>query len=796
MDKRDNTQNYKNPELSIDSRVEDLIARMTLEEKVNELNLIVDLNSKKIMSKMDAEDVTAIIELFSLDSSNGISFELPGGSVWDEDGNFSEENAKKAFTEFGRSAVWGMAVGPEPKRMAEIANSIQKIIREETRLGIPALICSEGLHGHTANGATIFPQAIGMASTWNPELIQNIGSAIADEARAVGVFNLWHPVLDVSRDPRWGRTEETYGEDALLAAKMGVAMVKGLQGDKDSINKKTIATLKHFGGHGSPLGGRDSNMVGMSTRDMYEYHLVPFRSAVEEAGALSIMPAYHALDGIPCTSNSWLLDEVLRQQWGFEGFTVSDAGALEHLRIKHAVVADQKEAIKLALEAGLDMHNNGSNFREPLVEMVEAGLVAVETVDKALRRILRIKFILGLFDEPFVDPSKAEEIVNSQAHKDLALETARQSIVLLKNTDGILPLSKQLGSVLITGPNADDIRNQLGDYSGSAPVVSILEGIKEKIDEHTEVRYVKGCGLKYIEEENISEAAAAAKESKLVIAVVGGSSAIGKNITCGEAFDRATLGLPGRQQELLESIFETGTPLIVILVNGRPLTINWAVEHVPAIVEAWYPGQEGGHAVADILFGDVNPSGKLPITFPREVGQLPLFYNQKPSGRKNQYNDLDEQGPLFAFGHGLSFTTFEYKNLEIVPSIITPAGTVSISLDVQNTGKIEGDEIVQLYLNDVVSSVVTPTIELKGFERVSLAPGETKKVSFQLGQKELALLNRHLEWIVEPGWFAVMVGNNSADIRLKGKFSVSLTPSAEIRLGKSENAENEAKPIE
>jgi len=548
-------------------------------------------------------------------------------------------------------------------------------------------------------------------------------------------------------------------------------MVRGMQGDDISSPNKVVSTLKHFGGHGGCLGGRDSNMVGMSERDLREIHFAPFEAAVKEAGALSIMPALHAIDSIPCHANSWLLRTIMMDEWGFKGFTVSDANGVEDLVNKHFICANQKEAIKEVVEAGLDVHNNGSGFRGPLVEMIRDGLIDPALVDEAVGRVLGIKFRLGLFDNRKVDPELAEATVGCEAHMKLARQAAQESMILLKNENNTLPLSKDLTSILVVGHHADCPVNMLGDYSYPNGAVTVVEGIRAKLGEKVEVKHVKGGEVWEATDEEIAEAVDAAKEVDLVVLVAGDSSNWGRSASSGEGVDRAILDLPGRQQELMESIYATGTPIVLVLINGRPISIRWAAENIPAIIEAWYPGCEGGHAIADVLFGDYNPGGKLPITFPKYSGQLPLFYYHKPSGRHIYYRDTGAE-PLFPFGFGLSYTDFDYSNLEISPSEITPQGQVTVCFDVTNTGRIAGDEVVQLYINDIVSSVVTPVKRLKGFQRVHLDPGETRRVILKLGPEHLAILNRNLDKVVEPGTFQVLVGSSSVDIRLEGEFEV------------------------
>jgi len=766
---------YMNKNLPVHVRVADLLQRMTLEEKVNEMNLVADMVGKTLANDMDVEDVLQMMRNFGVDLTaeelETNSSEIPGGSIWTEEGQLDIDKVRYAYVEVGRAHIYGMAASLPPAEMAEAINIIQEVVEKESRLGIPPLFASEGLHGHFAVGATMFPQAIGMGSTWDTALIEKIGAAIAAEARSVGTANLWFPVLDLARDPRWGRTEETYGEDPYLVTQLGVAMVKGMQGDDVSAPDKVVSTLKHFGGHGGALGGRDSNMVGMSERDLREIHFAPFEAAVKEAGALSIMPALHAIDSVPCHANSWLLRTIMLHEWGFEGHTVSDANGVEDLIGKHHISANQKDAIKEVVEAGLDIHNSGSNFIEPLVELVQEGIIDVSLIDEAVSRVLSVKFRLGLFDNRYVDPEVAKNIVGCEAHHNLARLAAQKSIVLLKNENNALPLSKELQSVLVVGHHADNPVDMLGGYTYPNGAVTVVEGVRAKLGDQAEVSHVKGGSVWEATDEEIAEAVEAAKEADFVIMVAGDSSTCGRNASSGEGVDRALLDLPGRQQELIEKVYAVGKPVVLVLINGRPASIRWANENIPAIVEAWYPGCEGGHAIADVLFGDYNPGGKLPVTFPKHSGQLPLFYNQTPSGRHIRYRD-ESADPLYPFGYGLSYTSFEYSDLEITPKKINPAGEVVVSLNVTNIGKISGDEVVQLYINDEVSSVVTPMITLKGFQRVYLQAGESKQVSFTLGPRHLEILDINLKKVVEPGVFKVLVGSSSEDIRLEGSFEV------------------------
>jgi len=762
---------YRDPAQPLDARVEDLLARMTLEEKAAQMATFSVGGPGGLLSEIPREEMRSFMVRMGADEAVlDQPMRRERVSILEEDGadtphpTVNRERARALLNSPGGGSATGVT-SFSPRENAQVANALQQIAAEETRLGIPILFVGEAVHGHVAKGATIFPQAIGLASTWNPELIGKIGRVIGTEARAVGTHQVFAPVLDLGRDPRWGRTEETYGEDPYLASWLGVAMVKGMQGTKIADPAAIIVGLKHFGGHGEPLGGRDSNVEGITERDLRETHFQTFQAAVQEGGALGVMAAYHAIDGVPCHANRWLLTEVLRQEWGFQGHVVSDAFGVEGLHQKHRVAADQREAVKLTIEAGLDTHlGPGPLFTQPVIELVQEGKLAGETVNQAVRWILRLKFLLGLFDHPYVDPERADRVCNAPEHRALALGAARQSLVLLKNEDNLLPLSKNVKSILVAGPNAHSPRNQLGDYSGSNRVVTVLDGIKAKLSPGAEVRYVRGCGIKDLASDGIAEAVAAAKECEIAILVLGESSWT-KGMTSGEGNDRAELDLPGVQAQLLKAVFDTGIPVILVLVNGRPLTINWAADHVPAIIEAWYPGEEGGTAIADVLWGDCNPSGKLPITIPRTVGQLPLYYNYKPSGRAYDYV-LTSGKPLFEFGYGLSYTRFEYDSLTITPQTIGPAGQVTASVVVKNASDLAGDEVVQLYVNDLVSSVVTPLKELKGFQRVTLQPGESRTVTFTLGPKHLVLLDRHLEPVVEPGTFEVMIGG------LRGTFEV------------------------
>jgi beta-glucosidase len=733
---------YRNPQLPAEQRVADLLGRMTIEEKVAQLRT----------------SFSAIIHLL------------------DEEGNFDPEKAKKREKE-------DLGIPPRkrrgPKEMAEFNNAIQKYFLENTSLGIPLMTVGEALHGHMAAGGTIFPQAIGLASTWDVELVEQVYTVAAAEMRARGVVQALTPVLGLAREPRWGRTEETYGEDPYLVSRMGVASVRGLQGRGPIIDQQhVIATPKHYAAHSQPEAGTNSAPGNYSERTIRETFLVPFKAAVTEAGAKSIMASYNEIDGIPAHANKWLLQDVLCQEWGFRGFVTSDGGGIGQLANLHHVAADRAEAAKMALEAGIDFELD-SCFAETLAQQVKESKIAETTLDRAAARVLRVKFEMGLFEDPYADPDHAERSVNCAEHRQLALKAAHKAIVLLKNEGRLLPLKRAgLKSIAVIGPNAADVH--LGGYSAEpAHKVSILEGIQNKVGDGIEIAYAEGCKITtgvqgweswYVDEvplsdpeedtPRIAEAVRVAQAADVAIVVVGGNES-----TCREAWhenhlgDRDSLDLLGRQDDLVQAVVETGTPTVVVLINGRPLTINAIAEHVPAILEGWYLGQETGTAVADVLFGDVNPGGKLPITFPRSVGQLPAYYYQKPSGKRGYL--LADKEPLFPFGHGLSYTTFAYDNLQVSPLKIGVGGHAVVSVEVTNTGGVIGDEVVQLYIRDQISSVTRPVKELKGFERITLEPGETRTVTFTITPEELSFLDAHMARVVEPGLFDIMVGSSS-----------------------------------
>ena len=731
---------YLDPSLDADTRVRDLLGRMTLEEKVRQM------------------------------STHRINQFLKGSRV-----------SAAAVRAFFKGLSIGCMQDPriDPTGSAQAVNAVQKYLVERTRLGIPALVISECLHGHLSGDATIFPQAIGLASTWNLDLIDRMARAAAREARAVGVAQALGPDLDLARDPRWGRVEETYGEDPYLVARMGVAYIKGMQGAGPAIDREhLICTAKHYAAHGRPEAGVNLAPVPCGPRELRTDYLPPFQAAVQEAGVLSVMPAYSECDGVPASASRLLLNTILREQWGFRGYVFSDYGAVHMLMNFHRTAHDAAEAGRQALEAGMDLEApEDFGFGAPLLRLVRKGAVPVELVDQAAGRVLRAKFLAGLFEHPYAEVKKATTVVNCAAHRKLAREIAQESIILLKNDKGLLPLAPDTRAIAIIGPNADTA--QLGDYSQVKPAaVTPLQGIRSAVSRRTRIHHAQGCDICTRSQAGFEEAVAAARASDVAIVVIGGTSMAmagtgwGTNdafATCGEGFDLTDLGPPGVQEDLVKAVHGTGTPTVVVQVHGRPYSIGWMVDHIPAIVEAWYPGEAGGHALADVLFGRVNPSGKLPVSVPRSVGHVPACYNHKPSARGcyHRPGSPDAPGrdyvfapttPLFAFGHGLSYTTFKYTNLRIAPRTILPAGQVQVSVDVSNTGAVAGKEVVQLYVNDVVSTVTTPVKSLRRFAKIALRPGAKQTVSFTLTPDDLKLLDTNMNWVVEPGEFEVMVG--------------------------------------
>ncbi|ANS76719.1 glycosyl hydrolase [Paenibacillus yonginensis] len=674
--------------------------------------------------------------------------------------------------------------GLSAKEGAEAVNQIQRYAVENSRLGIPILIGEECSHGHMAIDGTVFPVPLLLGSTWNVDLYREMCRAVAAETRAQGGAVTYSPVLDVVRDPRWGRTEECFAEDPYLIGEFAAASVQGLQGESLASDSSVAATLKHFVGYGSSEGGRNAGPVHMGWRELLEVDLYPFKKAVE-AGAASIMPAYNEIDGVPCTVNTELLDGVLRKQWGFDGMVITDCGAIDMLAAGHDVAEDGLDASVQAIEAGIDMEMSGAMFGSYLLQAAREGKLAEEVLDRAVLRVLTLKFKLGLFEKPYADPQRAERVIGSAEHKALAQRLAEEGIILLKNENQTLPLAPGSGKIAVIGPNADQGYNQLGDYTSPQPsekVATVLKGIQARLqNENRHVLYAPGCRIKGDSREGFETALACAEEAETVILVMGGSSArdFGEgtidlktgaskvtddswnDMECGEGIDRMTLGLAGVQLELMQEIRKLGKRLIVVYINGRPIAEPWVDEHADAILEAWYPGQEGGHAIARILFGDVNPSGRLTISIPKHVGQLPVYYNGKRS-RGKRYLEEDSK-PRYPFGYGLSYTTFAYDNLRISRTSMTVEESALVTVDVTNTGGMAGSEVVQLYISDAVSAVSRPFMELKGFAKVALEPGETKTVSFEIGVEQLQYIGRNLKPEVEPGQFRIHVGRHVND---------------------------------
>jgi len=759
---------YKNSTLPIEKRVSDLLGRMTVEEKVGQLSKLLgwDMYSKS------GKKVTISNKLRKAVKEQHI------GLLW---------ATLRADPWTQKTLLNGLS----PVEAARATNAIQRYMVDSTRLGIPLLLSEEAPHGHMAIGATVFPTAIGQASTWSPQLIQDMASTIAMETYAVGGKNGYGPVLDLARDPRWSRTEETYGEDPYLIGQMGSAMIRGFQGEKLGERDKIIGTLKHFVAYAAPDGGHNGESVSFGERSLRQYFLPPFERAVK-SGAGSVMTAYNSIDGIPCSANSWLLNDILRKDWGFTGFVVSDLLSISGLNGGHATAATAEEAASQSIHAGLDVDLSGTGYGSNLLKAVQQGLVEPAVLDTAVARVLRMKFNLGLFDHPYVDEKMVAQKVATTQNKTVARQVARESIVLLKNDQHILPLSKSLKRIAVIGPNADNPYNQLGDYTApqaDGKVQTLLTGIRAAVDKNTKIDYVKGCAIRDTSNSDIAAAVAAAKQADAVVLVLGGSSARDfktsyqatgaanvdpntvSDMESGEGFDRVSLDMMGDQIKLLKAIQATGKPLVLVTIMGRPLNLNWAADNVPAIVNAWYPGQEGGLAVADVLFGDYNPAGRLPISVPRSVGQLPVHYNHtKP--KHHDYVEMSAK-PLYAFGYGLSYSSFDYSNLQVSLKEAEHDFACTVSFDVVNNGKLAGDEVAQLYVVDEVSSVVTPVMQLKRFERKNIAAGKKERYSFQLTKEDLKLWSPSKVWKTEKGKFKFLVGASSDDIRLKGEMELT-----------------------
>ena len=747
---------FQDASLPIDQRVEDLLSRMTLEEKAGQLMCLMGWNYYQI----DGRKVTV---------SNQFRHQVDSMHVG-------------MFWAVFRADPWTqktIANGLDPALAAQAANAMQRYAIEHTRLGIPIFLAEEAPHGHMAIGATVFPTGLGMAATWDPELMQQAGSVIGKEIRLQGGHISYGPVLDLARDPRWSRVEETMGEDPYLSSEMGAAMVRGLGGGDLSLPYSTITTLKHFIAYGTTEGGQNGARSIVGSRELKQVFLTPFKRAID-AGALSVMTAYNSLDGVPCTSNRQLLSDVLRGEWNFKrGMVVSDLFSIDGLKGTHHTAANWQDAAIQALQAGVDVDLGGNCFTD-LVDAVKNGRIKEGLLNQAVGRVLRLKFEMGLFENPYVDGKSAGKEVNNPFSIAIAKQVALESITLLKN-DGTLPLSKDK-KVAVIGPNADNVYNMLGDYTAPQPdgkVVTVYQGIKAMLGD-ARCTYVKGCAIRDTTESDIQAAVDAATSADVVIAVVGGSSARDfktsyedtgaasaeqatiSDMECGEGFDRATLDLLGRQMELLEALKKTGKPLVVVYIEGRPLNKNWAAENANALLTAYYPGEQGGNAIAKVLFGDYNPAGRLPVSVPRHVGQLPVYYN-KPAPAAHDYVEMSAK-PLYPFGYGLSYTTFEYSDLTVTG--------LDATFKVTNTGNHKGDEVVQLYLHQDLASVVQPERQLKAFKRITLEPGETRTVTLHLDYGDLAIVDADMKWTVEPGTYHVLIGPSSKDIRLMGRITI------------------------
>ena len=749
---------YKNPAIPAARRVKDLLSRMTLEEKAAQMMCVWQKKSETLV---------------------------------DANGDFDLRKARAAFKsghglgQVGRPSDAGK--GKHAREMAELTNAIQKFFIENSRLGIPVMFHEECLHGHAGVGSTSFPQPIGLGATFNPGLVESLYAMTAGETRARGAHQALTPVVDVARDPRWGRVEETFGEDPYLVTQLGIAAVRGFQGDASFKDKKrVIATLKHFAAHGQPESGINCAPTNVSLRLLRETFLYPFKDAIQKAGAISIMASYNEIDGVPSHASEWLLRDVLRKEWGFKGFVVSDYYAIWELSHRpdthgHAVAGDKAEACALAVRAGVNIE-----FPEPdcylhLVELVHKGVLKESQLDELVAPMLFWKFKMGLFEDPYVVPGEAERIVGSENNRKLALQAARETITLLKNTNNLVPLNpSKITSIAVIGPNAD--RELLGGYSGRPKFyTSLLEGIRTKVGDRVQVPYCEGCKITVggswnqdlvtlsnpeDDQKQIHEAVKVARQADVVVLAIGGNEQTSREAwSVKHMGDRTRLDLIGRQQELVTAMLATGKPVIVFLFNGSPLSIQYLNENVPVIFECWFLGQETGHAVADVLFGDFNPGGKLPITIPRSASHLPAFYNYKPSARRGYL--FDDVSPLYPFGFGLSYTTFSFKKLRLAKKKIRPGESTRVLVDVTNSGKRPGTEVVQMYIRDRVSSVTRPVKELKGFQKILLRPGETQTVALEITPESLAFYDIHMKYAVEPGEFEIMVGKSSRDADLQ-----------------------------
>ncbi|MCU0465670.1 MAG: glycoside hydrolase family 3 C-terminal domain-containing protein [Anaerolineae bacterium] len=761
---------HLNPSLTAEQRVDALLSEMTLDEKLAQLTGIW---------------VTELIDRERKPVADKLAYRLGYGIGH--------------LTRVGASSLL------PPTESAKLANTLQRYLLDQTRLKIPAIVHEESCAGYMARGATTFPQAMAMAAMWEPELVEDIARIIRRQMRAVGAHHALAPVLDVVRDPRWGRVEETFGEDPFLISAVGAAYIRGLQGD--SWDGRVIATAKHFAAYGISEGGMNWAPVHVPEREFREMFLTPFRAAVLGAGIESVMPAYHELDGVPCHADKWLLVDILRNEMGFNGTVVSDYFGINQLREYHHVTGDKQGAARLAIEAGVDVElPNQDCYGDPLKAAVESGQVDIGLIDACVRRVLRQKVMLGLFEDPYVDDGRVIDIYSDAGAIALSREAAGKGVVLLKN-DGILPLTSAHKTIAIIGPAAHSIRSLQGDYHYPShlegmfdpdqsleapnpaqpnvkidwtahfpPSVTALDGVISALGEQAEIVYAKGCDIDSSDTSGFAEAAALAKGADVAVVVVGDKAGLAKGATSGESIDRADICLPGVQSELVQAIAATGTPVVVVLIHGRPFALSDIEAHASAILTCWQPAEQGGAALADVLTGAVNPGGKLPMSFPRAVGQIPVYYNHKPSGGRTHwqgdYIDLSTK-PLYPFGHGLSYTQFDYSDLHLSAAEVDANGKVEISATVTNTGERAGDEVVQLYVGDPVSSVTRPVKALKGFKRVHLSAGQSKRVTFHLSAQHLAFYGLDMRYQVEPGEVTVMVGASSADIRLNGSFTIT-----------------------
>lgn len=732
-----------------DSRIADMIERMTLEEKVAQLGSV---------------RIGAVIE----------------------DGEFATEAAENVLGDgIGRVTRVGRESHLPPTELAEVIDDIQQFLRDETRLGIPAIVREESLCGYAGRGGSVFPQSIGLASTWDPQMVTRVAAATAEQLSTIGIDLTLSPVADLGRDPRWGRTEETYGEDPYLSAAMTTAYVEGLQ---DTGNETVHATLKHFVGHGGGEGGRNRASVDVSLRELREGACVPFEAGIRQADAASVMAAYHDIDGIPCHASHSLLTGLLRDEWGFDGTVVSDGRGIDLLQSKQGVAADRQEAATMAINAGVDVElPERECFGDPLITAVADGDVEERRVEQAVSRHLHQKETLGLLDPPPADSRdfdvfEGTGVATGARARSVAREAATQSLVLLQN-DGLLPLDEGVDSLAVLGPNADAPRHLLGNYAYAAAesrdsgveIVTPLDGIREVVPDKTTISHVRGCGVRGRSDQGIGEAVRAADDAEVAVLCLGGSSGIDvereTTATSGEGLDRTDLRLPGQQDELVRAVHETGTPVVVVLINGRPLATEWIAENVPRVLEAWLPGEEGGRAIANVLFGRETPGGRLPVSIPRSAGQLPVHYDRKPPSADHEYVFGDTE-PLYPFGHGESYTEFRYQELSITPSSVAAGDPVTVEVTVENVGDRSGAAVPQVYAQDVVASRIRPVRQLVGFERVKLYPEERKTVMFAIPTEQLALYDRERTPVIESGTIKVQVGQSAAKPELAGEFDI------------------------